>query len=91
MWRVDIVQAVVRIHGVLQGVDRKAACVVAIWKERSTSGRVYTRCKIVDEPSDLPEGPYQLLLAGHEVPTRKFDGCWMLSFLPQGMDLEQAA
>lgn len=84
-------QAVVRVHGELQGIDREAACVVLIWQERSTTGRVYTRGKIVDEPSDLPEGPYTLFLGGHAVPTRKFDGCWMLSFLPQGMNLEQAA
>ena len=45
----------------------------------------------MDEPSDLPEGPYNLSLAGHSVTTRKFDGCWMLSFLPQEVEIEQAA
>ena len=84
-------QAVVRIHGVLQGMDREAGCVLMTWKERSTSGRVYTRCRIADEPADLPEGPYVVSFAGHEIPTRKFDGCWTLSFLPREVDLEQVA
>jgi hypothetical protein len=85
------VQAVVRIHGFLQGLEKEAGCVVMTWKERSTSGRTFTRCKIVDEPADLPEGPYTLSFAGYKVTTRKFDGCWMLSFLPPGIDLLQVA
>lgn len=84
-------QGVVRVHGVLKGLDREANCVLATWKERSSSGRVFTRCRIVDEPSDLPEGPYTMTFAGYSVPTRKFDGCWMLSFLPPWIDLDQAA
>ncbi|HUB19743.1 MAG TPA: hypothetical protein VL990_13970 [Acidobacteriaceae bacterium] len=72
-------------------MDREAACELITWKEQATSGRVYTRCRIVEEPSDLPEGPYTLSFAGHAIPTRKFDGCWMLSFLPPGIDLGQAA
>jgi hypothetical protein len=75
----------------LKGLDQEANCVLTIWMERSSTGRVFTRCKIVDEPSDLPEGPYTLFFAGHELPTRKFDGCWMLSFLPPWVKLEQAA
>jgi hypothetical protein len=85
------VQGVVRVHGVLQGMDRVADCELITWKERSTSGRVYTRCRIVEEPADLSEGAYTLSFAGHAVPTRKFDGCWMLTFLPPGIDLEEAA
>ena len=84
-------QGVVRAHGLLQGLDREAECKLILWKERSTRGRVYVRCRIVDEPSDLPEGPYTLSFAGHKVETRKFDGCWMLSFLPPEIELEQAA
>jgi hypothetical protein len=84
-------QGVVRVHGVLKGLDCEANCVLSTWKERSSSGRVFTRCRIVDEPGDLPEGPYTLEFAGHTVPTRKFDGCWMLSFLPPWIKLEQAA
>ena len=84
-------QGAVRVHGVLKGLDREANCVLMIWKERSSAGRVFTRCRIVDEPSDLPEGPYTVVFSGNELPTRKFDGCWMLSFLPPWVDLEEAA
>ena len=84
-------QGVVRVSGVLQGMDRAADCQLIIWRERSTSGRVYTRCRIVEEPADLAEGPYTLTFAGHVVSTRKFDGCWMLTFLPPGINLEEAA
>jgi hypothetical protein len=75
----------------LKGLDREAECEVTTWKERSSSGRVYTRCKIVDEPGDLPEGPYSLTFAGYTLSTRKFDGSWMLSFLPPWVELERAA
>lgn len=84
-------QGAVRAHGLLKGMDREAECRLILWKERSTAGRVYVRCRIVDEPADLPEGPYTLSFAGHQVETRKFDGCWMLSFLPPGIDVELAA
>jgi len=66
-------------------------CALLTWKESSTSGRVYTRCRIVDELSELPDGPYTLFLAGHEIPTRKFEGHWMLTFLPPGVQLQEAA
>lgn len=72
-------------------MDHEADCDLITWTERSNAGRVYTRCKIVNEPSDLPEGPYTLFFAGHTVPTRKFDGCWTLTFLPRDIDLTRAA
>lgn len=62
-----------------------------MWKEFSTTGRVYGRCRIVDDPPTLPDGPYTLFFAGHSVTTRKFDGAWMLTFLPAGINLEEAA
>ena len=82
---------VVRVRGFLQGMDCDADCELITWKESSTSGRIYSRCRIVNEPSDLPEGPYTLSFAGYTVSTRKFDGCWTLTFLPAGIDLEKAA
>ena len=38
--------SVVRVPGVLRGMDREAHCTLLTWKERSTTGRVYTRCRI---------------------------------------------
>jgi hypothetical protein len=49
------------------------------------------RCRIVDDPPTLPDGPYTLFFAGRSVTTRKFDGAWMLTFLPAGINLEEAA
>jgi hypothetical protein len=72
-------------------MDREAHCTLLTWKERSTTGRVYTRCRIQDEPSDLPDGPYTVFFSGYTVATRRFDRCWMLTFLPPEVDLEQAA
>lgn len=84
-------ELVVRVPGVLRGLERDGDCELITWKESSTAGRVYTRCKIVNEPADLPEGPYELSFAGHTITTRKFDGCWTLTFLPPGIDLPRAA
>jgi hypothetical protein len=72
-------------------MDREAHCTLLTWKESSTKGRVYTRCKIQDDPADLPDGPYTVCFAGYTVTTRRFDHCWMLTFLPTEIDLERAA
>jgi hypothetical protein len=83
--------SVVRVPGVLRGMDREAHCTLLTWKESSTKARVYTRCRIQDEPSDLPDGLYTVFFSGYTVATRRFDHCWMLTFLPPEIDLEQAA
>jgi hypothetical protein len=85
------VKSVVRVPGVLRGMDREAHCTLLTWKESSTKGRVYTRCKIQDDPADLPDGLYMVCFAGYTVTTRRFDHCWMLTFLPTEIDLERAA
>lgn len=81
----------IRVGGVLRGMGCEADCGLQMWKESSTTGRVYGRCRIVDDPPTLPDGPYTLFFAGHSVATRKFDGAWMLTFLPAGINLEEAA
>lgn len=72
-------------------MECEAECELITWIERSSSGRTFMRCRIVNEPPSLPEGPYDLSFGGHTVSTRKFDGCWMLTFLPPGINLEKAA
>jgi hypothetical protein len=78
----------VRVRGVLRGMNREADCVLVAWKESSESGRVYTRCRIIDEPSDLPDGTYTVIFAGQSVTTRKWWGEWMLTFLPPEINVE---
>jgi hypothetical protein len=85
------VKPVVGVRGVLRGMGCEADCRLPTWKETSTTGRVYTRCRILDEPFGLPDGAYTVFFAGHAVPTRKFEGRWTLTFLPPGIDLERAA
>ncbi len=69
----------------------QADCALLTWKESSKSGRVYTRCKIVDDPTELPDGPYTLFFAGNTIQTRKFEGHWMLTFLPSDIRFDEAA
>lgn len=82
---------IVRRPGFLRGMAREAECTVEMWKEASSSGRVYSRCRITDEPTDLPDGPYTVFFAGRRIHTAKWWGRWSLSFLPQSFDLDQAA
>ena len=89
--QVVTVKGVVRVQGVLRGMGCEADCRLLTWKETSTKGRVFTRCRILDDPPSLPDGPYRIFFAGYSVPTRKFEGSWMLTFLPPGIDLERAA
>ncbi len=84
-------KSAVRVPAVLRGMNREADCVLLTWKEKSPTGRVYTRCQIADEPSDLPWGPYTVFFAGYTLSTTKFDNRWMLTFLPPEIDLERAA
>lgn len=76
-----------RFPAVLRGMSVESKCTLEIWQERSSSGRDYTRCRIVDDPPFLPDGAYQLFFAGHTVNTRKIFGAWELIFLSPEIDL----
>lgn len=84
--------AVTRVAGILRGMGREVPCELMVWRETSSTGRVYTRCRVVSEPSDLPDGSYNLFFAGHyKVSTRKWEGHWLLRYLPPGIRVEEAA
>lgn len=70
-----------RFPAVLRGMGVESQCALEIWHERSSTGRDFTRCRIVDDPPFLPDGPYEVLFAGHSVSTRKSHGKWELIFL----------
>ncbi|HEV2278137.1 MAG TPA: hypothetical protein VGS02_08170 [Acidobacteriaceae bacterium] len=76
-----------RFPAVLRGMGVDSKCTLEVWQERSSSGRDFTRCHIVDDPPFLPDGAYQLLFAGQTVNTRKTFGAWELIFLSSDMDL----
>lgn len=74
-------QEVVRVPAELRGMGAVAGCVLETWQERSSAGRSITRCRIVDDPSDLPDGVYDVNFAGTRLTTWKRCGIWELTFL----------
>lgn len=82
---------VVRMAGVLRTANLVAGCVVETWKERAFNGRIYTRCRIVEDPPQLPDGPYVLRFARHSIPTNKFEGKWEPVVFEAESQLREAA
>jgi len=76
------VTAPMHIPAVLHGEGIKAMCLLDVWQENSSTGRVFTRCRIHDAPPDLPDGAYKLEFRANIVATRKTFGTWELAFLP---------
>ena len=72
---------VYRIPALLRGMGRVVGCTVDTWQEESTSGRLYTRCRIIYDPPELPDGPYRVEFSDWHVPTNKYQGKWELMFL----------
>ncbi|HEY6448301.1 MAG TPA: hypothetical protein VIY53_17715 [Acidobacteriaceae bacterium] len=81
--------SIARFPAVLRGSDVDSKCTLEAWVEHSSTGRVFTRCRIVDDAPDLPDGPYEVVFANHAVKTRKAMGQWELVFVPAelGIDL----
>ena len=82
-----------RIPAVLSGVDSPiiATCVVETWAEHSSSGKAYTRCRIINDPPDLPDGRHTVEFGDHRIPTSKYQGHWELVFLAPEVQLSRAA
>lgn len=68
------------------GLESK--CTLEAWQERSSSGRVFTRCRIADDDPTLPDGPYEVAFGGGSVKTHKTSGAWELVFLSPEMKLD---
>lgn len=81
-------RAVVRLKALLRGMGCKADCVLETWKETSSTGRVFTRAVITEEPVHLPDGIYMIVVRGQNLFTRKWGGSWLLTFLPPEIDIE---
>jgi hypothetical protein len=69
--------------GVLRGMGREAACELLATKTvvPEASRAVYSHCAIIDAPSDLPDGDYEVEFAGEVAVTSLRDGCWMVGRL----------
>jgi len=86
-----MVSNVMHIPAVLQGEGAEGECLLQIWQERSSTGRVFTCCRIQNAPPELPDGVYRVMFRANTVSTRKTFGTWELAFLPRGIQLDQAA
>ena len=83
---------VIRVPAVLCGADGSLShCKVETWKERSSSGKSYTRCRIVDDPPALPDSEYTIEFAGRTVRTNKYQGKWELTFVAPAPETSEAA
>ena len=82
---------VLRVHAVLRGMGKVADCIVEMWQEEASSGRLFTRCRIANEPLELPDGQYIVEFGDHSVRTHKYHGAWELNFLYDAEAESQAA
>ncbi|HLJ76013.1 MAG TPA: hypothetical protein VKT75_01295 [Acidobacteriaceae bacterium] len=78
------IPAVLRAVGTMMFVD----CVVETWKQFSSYGKAYTRCRIANDPPHLPDGPYILEFAGQFIRTNRVDGRWELVFLAPNISID---
>lgn len=85
------VPSVVRVSAFLRGMGVEASCTLETWKERSSSGRVFTRCRVVEDPANLPDGTYDLTIEGQTFSAKRWSGIWDLIYLPQWIRTGQAA
>lgn len=80
-------RTVVRVKALLRGMGCKADCMLDTWRETSSTGRVFTRAVVVEEPPNLPDGIYMIVVGSRMIFTRKWGGSWLLTFLPPDVDV----
>jgi hypothetical protein len=84
--------SLMRLPALLSGPDGGVTrCFVESWKEQSSKGRTYTRCRIVDDPPHLPDGEYVVEFAEQSIRTNKYHGRWELTFFCPDRDITDAA
>ena len=56
----------VLIKGILKGMGREAACELLATKNvvAEASRPVYSHCAVIEAPTDLPDGEYEVYFAG---------------------------
>ena len=85
------VPSVVRLGAMVRGMGVEASCILETWQERSSSGRVFTRCRMAGDPANLPDGTYEVTIDGQTFSTKRWSGAWDLIYLPQWIRTRQAA
>jgi hypothetical protein len=70
----------VLIKGTMRGMGHEAACEVLATKsvEPEASRPIYSHCAVIESPSDLPDGDYEVEFADEVALTRLQDGCWQV-------------
>lgn len=81
---------IARIPAVLRGQDVASRCTLEAWRERSSTGHTFTRCRITEDAPELPDGPYEVIFDDHSVKTRKYAGAWELVYLPREITIDNA-
>ncbi|HKR30845.1 MAG TPA: hypothetical protein VJT08_10215 [Terriglobales bacterium] len=69
-------QVVLRIPAVLRGMSKIAYCALEIWREELPSGSRCTRCRIANDPPELPDGAYRVEFARYSAQAKKSRGNW---------------
>jgi hypothetical protein len=66
--------------GMLRGMGREVACELLATKTvlAEASQAVYSHCAIIEAPSDLPDGDYEVEFAGEVAVTSLRSGSWMV-------------
>ncbi len=77
--------SVIHIPATLRGAEAESKCTLEVWQESSSTGRIFTRCRITEDSPELPDGAYQVKFGHHTVKTWKCGGYWELVFLAPEM------
>jgi hypothetical protein len=78
---IDLIRMSAVLHSVHPAQDVGGMCTLEVWNEVSSRGRRFIRCRITNDPPELPDGAYRVEFAGYRVVTNKLEGHWELSFL----------
>ena len=68
------------MKGVLRGMGHQTPCELLATKTvvPEATRPVYSHCAIIEAPSDLPDGDYEVEFSGEVAITRLQDGCWLV-------------
>jgi hypothetical protein len=70
----------VLMKGVLRGMGRQAPCELLATKTvvPEASRPIYSHCAIIEAPSDLPDGDYEVEFSSEVAITRRQNGFWLV-------------
>ena len=71
-----MIGSVVRMDGVVRGMDREAHCDVLVRKGDPGTGSDYSDGFVLNAPADLPDGEYFVKFDGHAFVAKKEQGVW---------------